>query len=507
MSDSASTVTHIRAAVDDLRLTRRALFLDASSQLTEQQIETFRQRLNQAAAELANDVCWRDTQALLPKELQPILQDLRHIAAELEDVFQDAEARNAYSKWLDDRARILRSVVYARAAAGHSADLDAQAAAISTIASASGRPLTLREIDRQDTLRAQARDAKKASQELEGLRSDSERKSALELLATSRVKIARQQLESGLVLTRQMRDIIAESVPSLKQGEPMLLLGETGGAKTALARYLSTEFLGGSSEIVSGFADMTAGQLMGTYELRVTQGATQSVFVDGPLTRAIAEGKPIIIDEINALPPEFLKRLNLILQLRPGDEYRLQEHAGRVITVAQGFVVLATANEHTPNRYRGLERLSAELTNRFGANSYRVKYPDSATAYDELPRENTLLAYAAVVGNDGQLPPTIDASSVERAARAAFVSQQVFAGSHGEGFDQYRSAEHRIDGRPGLEETVLAPRTLVAVLHKASRSAGAVSIERAMERFIDSIMHPEDREVHRLILQSQGLVN
>ena len=86
MSDSASTVTHIRAAVDDLRLTRRALFLDASSQLTEQQIETFRAAAQPSCGGVANDVCWRDTQALLPKELQPILQDLRHIAAELEDV-------------------------------------------------------------------------------------------------------------------------------------------------------------------------------------------------------------------------------------------------------------------------------------------------------------------------------------------------------------------------------------------------------------------------------------
>ena len=104
------------------------------------------------------------------------------------------------------------------------------------------------------------------------------------------------------------------------------------------------------------------------------------------------------------MPSEFLKRLNRILQLGPGDRFGVQEDAGREVTIAQGFAILATANEQTPHRYRGLDRLSAELVNRFGANGYRVHYPDAENAYEDFPRENVLLALAAVVDERAALP-------------------------------------------------------------------------------------------------------
>src|SRR5690606_15456397 len=197
----------------------------------------------------------------------------------------------------------------------------------------------------------------------------------------------------------------------------------------------------------------------------------------GPLLRAMIDGRPVILDEVNAMPAEFLKRLNRILQLRPGDTLHVQENAGRPVTIARGFAILATANEQTPHRYRGLERLSAELINRFGANSYRVHYPDRGLAYTDFPVENALLASAAIADRHGTFPHEISPSALTRVARAAFISQQVFAGTHGEGFESYVSSERMIDGRPGLEESVLAPRTLVAILQKVAGSAGEVTLD------------------------------
>ncbi len=222
------------------------------------------------------------------------------------------------------------------------------------------------------------------------------------------------------------------------------------------------------------------------------------------MLRAMLEGRPVILDEINAMPAEFLKRLNRILQLRPGDRFGVQEDAGREVRIAEGFAILATANEQTPHRYRGLDRLSAELVNRFGANGYRVRYPDSENAYEEFPAENALLALAAVVDERAALPDGLSLDEVARVARAAFISQQVFAGSHGTGFTDYVSTEREIDGRPGLDEAVLAPRTLVAVLQKVAGSAGSVTLDRALTRFVESVMHREDRRVLALILEGQG---
>lgn len=301
-----------------------------------------------------------------------------------------------------------------------------------------------------------------------------------------------------------MRDIIAEALPALTRGEPLLLLGETGGAKTALAEYLSRVMLGSEPELVSGYGDITSSQLIGSHELRSEQGATVSVFVAGPLLRAMAEGRPVILDEVNAMPAEFLKRLNRILQLRPGDTFAVQENSGIGVTIEQGFAILATANEQTPHRYRGIDRMSAELVNRFGANSYRVHYPDARLAYTDVPRENALLAAASIADASGQVP--LGADELERVARAAFISQQVFAGSHGEGFSRFVSTEREIDGRPGLEESVLAPRTLVAIVQKAARSGGQVTLDHALTRFVDGVMHAEDRRVLALILRSQGFL-
>ena len=70
--------------------------------------------------------------------------------------------------------------------------------------------------------------------------------------------------------------------------------------------------------------------------------------------------------------------------------------------------------------------------------------------------------------------------------------------------EQEVSTEREIDGRPGLDEAVLAPRTLVAVLQKVAGSAGSVTLDRALTRFVESVMHREDRRVLALILEGQG---
>lgn len=435
------------------------------------------------------------------------LKNLEQLRARLDALLEDDKHRALVDHALDERARTLRIVVAAR-----KSELDAraradEATAIVTSAARAARGLTAAERERVRALTDEGDTALEHDSDngWRGQITSAERRDAvLEALGTLRVREARQQLRHGLLLTGQMRGIIAEALPALTRGEPVLLVGETGGAKTALAEHLAIDGMGLDPELVSGYGDITSAQVIGSHELRAERGATVSVFVAGPLLRAMTEGRPVILDEINAMPAEFLKRLNRILQLRPGDSFGVQEDAGREVRVAQGFAILATANEQTPHRYRGLDRLSAELINRFGANGYRVHYPDTERSYEEVPVENVLLALAAVVDQHGALPDGLTSDEVVRVARAAFISQQVFAGSHGAGFTDYVSTEREIDGRPGLDEAVLAPRTLVAVLQKVAGSAGAISLDRALTRFVESVMHREDRRVLALILEGQG---
>lgn len=430
--------------------------------------------------------------------------DLARLRARLDDLLRDelAEGTTARARAdaaLADRAAQLREAIAMRRAEARAVRLVDEADAIGLDSAASDRQPTEAELLRAHELRTRG-----LRQSLPAVATSLRRDAVLEAVGVMRLLEARAQLRSGLLLTGQMRGIIAEALPSLLSGEPVLLVGETGGAKTALAEHLSRAGVGREPELVSGYGDITGAQLIGTHELRAEGGATVSAFVPGPLLRAMVEGRPLILDEVNAMPPEFLKRLNRILQLRPGDEFAVQENAGRRATLAHGFAIIATANEQTPHRYRGLDRLSAELINRFGANAYRVHYPDTGVGYLEFPRENALLASAAVVDAHGELPRGLDSDVIERVARAAFISQQVFSGEHGEGFGDFVSTERGIDGRPGLEESVLAPRTLVAIMQKVAGSAGAITIDRALSRFVEGVMHREDRRVLALILSGQG---
>ncbi|MBL3686930.1 hypothetical protein D3248_08195 [Leucobacter zeae] len=436
--------------------------------------------------------------------------DLAHLDARLDEIATDPESGVAVRRALELRARTLRLALAARRERKDAEASDAAADAIVARAAAGDRDLTRGEAAAAARLRRSARAAVATdtmSSEAawrERVTDATVRDGVIEALGTMRIREARRQLRDGLLLTAQMRGIIAEALPAILRGDPVLLVGETGGAKTALAEYLSRHGAGLEPELVSGYGDITSAQLIGSHELRAEAGATVSAFVPGPLLRAMAEGRPVILDEVNAMPPEFLKRLNRILQLRPGDTLGVQEDAGRVVTIAEGFAIIATANEQTPHRYRGLDRLSAELINRFGANGYRVHYPDAGRRYEEFPAENGLLAVAAIADPHGRLPAAIGPGELMRAVRAAFISQQVFAGSHGEGFAEFVSTEREIDGRPGLEESVIAPRTLVAILQKAAGSAGAVTLERALGRFVEGVMHREDRRVLGLILEGQG---
>ena len=442
--------------------------------------------------------------------------DLNRLRAQLDDLLADPRNLALVHAALDERATVLRAAVHARnEELTQQARLD-QAAQLVNRAARTHRSLTAAERERVRALRtpdltsltakldARSEDQVPRRHWQQRITTSSRRDAALEALGTMRLREARAQLRAGLLLTGQMRGIIAEALPSLTRSEPVLLIGETGGAKTALAAHLAICASGHEAELISGYGDITSAQVIGSHELRAEQGATTSVFVPGPLLRAMAEGRPVILDEINAMPAEFLKRLNRILQLRPGDTLGVQEDAGREVLIAPGFAILATANEQTPHRYRGIDRLSSELVNRFGANGYRVHYPDAHKRYDEVPIENSLLALAAIVDEHGHLPAELSATEVLRAAQAAFISQQVFSGQHGSGFSDYVSTEREIDGRPGLDEAVLAPRTLVAVLQKVAGSAGSVTLDHALSRFVESVMHREDRRVLALILEGQG---
>ena len=445
---------------------------------------------------------WEQFKAEYPENLQINLEELRDLDGKMRVLSADEELRAEVQGIHAERIGVMRVASAFLAADRKLKSLSRREADIYRVAASSNRSMTTAEQRHLERLKKQCSDVQASkgrgitSQEmLTQVKGEVQRRANIQ---------RRRDFEKGLVMTSQMESIIDELLPSLASGRPALLVGETGGAKTALAEYISRNYFGKEPEFVSGYGDVNSYQLMGKMSLTEKDGATVSEFVPGPIIRAMEDGRPLILDEINAMPPEFLKRLNKIIQLRPGDTLIVQEDSGRQVTIKPGFVIMATANEKS-KRYKGIDDLSVEFQNRFGANVIRIAYPDSRVVYGQAPIENTIIARAALTGRTGQLL-SVSAEELERFVRAAHVSQQVFSGNFGQGFSNYSTTENIRDKQPGLAEAVLAPRTMVALLEKVRDSYGKINLEQTLQRFVSGIKLDADGKVMTSILQGYGFL-
>lgn len=73
------------------------------------------------------------------------------------------------------------------------------------------------------------------------------------------------------------------------------------------------------------------------------ESGTVSKFNLGPVYRAMEEGRPLIIDEVNAIPHATLIDLNHVLTRKVGEPFLIQEE-NRTITIKEGFGVIMTGN-------------------------------------------------------------------------------------------------------------------------------------------------------------------
>ncbi len=73
-------------------------------------------------------------------------------------------------------------------------------------------------------------------------------------------------------------------------------------------------------------------------------GGTFSSFYLGPVYKAMKEGRPIIIDEADAIPHDTLILLNHIMTRKPGDIIPIQGDSGEKLKVKKGFCVILTGN-------------------------------------------------------------------------------------------------------------------------------------------------------------------
>lgn len=146
----------------------------------------------------------------------------------------------------------------------------------------------------------------------------------------------------------------------------------------------------------------------------------KTTFNYGPFGRALKRGVPIIIDEVNRIPPEITSRLNDIMLRGIGSKFKLQENGEEELEMPRGFGVLGTCN--LGEQYHGLQEVDAAFKSRWVARE--VFYPSIEETYD--------LMLAAIARKDRpRFPPNFPASAKRSLIDLAIVTreiQEIFSG-------------------------------------------------------------------------------
>lgn len=128
---------------------------------------------------------------------------------------------------------------------------------------------------------------------------------------------------------------------------PLLIKGPTGCGKTRFVSHMAAR-LGLPLQTVSCHDDLSAADLVGRHLI----GQGQTIWNDGPLTRAVREGGICYLDEI----VEARKDTTVVLHPLADDRRMLPiERTGELLTAPPGFMLVVSYNPGYQNVIKGLK--------------------------------------------------------------------------------------------------------------------------------------------------------
>ncbi len=155
---------------------------------------------------------------------------------------------------------------------------------------------------------------------------------------------------------------------------PFLLKGPTGTGKSRFVEYMA-EKLGKKLLTVACHEETSSTDLIGRYIIK----GTETVWLDGPLTKAVREGYIIYLDEIAEARPD------VIVAIHPLTDHRRElyiDKLGETIKAHDDFMLVASFN---PGYQRGFKELKPSTKQRFIAMSFN--YPEEKTEQEILVNE------------------------------------------------------------------------------------------------------------------------
>ncbi|WP_247742708.1 CbbQ/NirQ/NorQ/GpvN family protein [Shimia sp.] len=160
-------------------------------------------------------------------------------------------------------------------------------------------------------------------------------------------------------------------------GLPLLLKGPTGCGKTRFVEHMAAK-LGKPLYTVACHDDLSAADLIGRYLLK----GGETVWVDGPLTRAVREGGICYLDEV----VEARKDVTVVLHpLTDSRRTLMIDRTGEELVAPKDFMLVASYN---PGYQNVLKRLKPSTRQRFLSISF--DFPDAETEISVVAQESRL---------------------------------------------------------------------------------------------------------------------
>jgi hypothetical protein len=226
------------------------------------------------------------------------------------------------------------------------------------------------------------------------------------------------------------------------------------------------------------------------------------------LLRAIEDGKPIIIDEVNAIPATLLISMNDILTARQGKTAYVPGY-GKV-EVKEGFSIIMTGNlNNSPLAdYVGTEELNPAFLSRLRLREYDyLPQNDSGSVFEQEDPENNELFQVMIAflsKKDGSLKlPNNSMEKIFALTQLATRTQRIFAGKWKES-DMRKSSGDSLGKEPALEKAVLSVRNLIAVLNEWNKGREKDLDKALWDAFVSGVSNPQDQYLIFNLAQEMG---